>query len=194
MKRTMAKVMAGLGVVAGLGVAVLPLSAYAADDILISVQISPSDETGTCSDTTCEGGGNNPTGYTVTITDKDGVKFNLDNNTNNAGANDNAGSSSTTGTIVTIAAATATVSGTNVYGVKFIPNTTNISSGAYAGSYTYGTIVSGQFNPIAATVGTISTAGPGSFAVDHATGYSVDNSLPAGTYTNTLSIVFAANS
>jgi len=110
MTKRITKVIAALGVVAGLGVAALPLGSYAAQDQLVSVIVSASGAgTPDCTGNECDiPGTNNATGQTVTIADKDGVRFSLcltSATGMGTGADetcsDDQGTSATTGTNVT---------------------------------------------------------------------------------------------
>lgn len=199
MKNIFPKVVAGLGIATGLSVAALPLATHAVD-VITSVTIAANNNAGSCSTGTattstpavCSGGGNNATGYTITIADKSGTNFSL----STAGAG--AGGAVSSSNINPIASAAATVSGTNVYGVKF--SATGGTGGGYAGTYT-GTLVTAanvnssgagvNFVPVAASIGTILTASPGVVNITTTLGESHNLAIANGTYTNTLSIVYA---
>lgn len=195
MAKTLTKVVAGLGIVAGLGVAIAPLATYAAQDVLISVTVNEEDNTGDCTGASCTGGGNNGLGYTITIEDGDGVKFNLSNNTLDAGSNDNEGA--TSGGFAPIGAATTALPTTwtgNVYGLKFSAGASSTYTGNYTGTLAETNAISEKYFPVAAEVGTLITATPGEVEVSVATGEHHDSTIANGVYTNTISIAFAANS
>lgn len=188
------KILTAATVLGVMGIAVLPVASYADGDVIVSVTVGTQNDTGTCTGAACTGGGNNATGYTATITDKDGAKFNLANNTDVA---DNSGTSSTgTRAIPTISSPMATIASGSAagYGVKASANTTGIASGAYTGTYTYApTALSTSWNPVSATIGTVKSASAGLFniGITHAEDYS--SGIEAGTYTNTLKVVYAAS-
>jgi hypothetical protein len=180
----------------------LPVAGYAASDVLLQVTINAS-STGDCTGGSgsitgnngsddCEGiGGNNGLGYTWTIVDKDGTKLNMTTAVDSNGG--------TTGGLAPIAAPAASVTGTNVYGVKF--GVASAASSGYTGLLTgssanglslttnvSSTPLSSNYLPVQATTASIKTNGAGLINIGTTLGESHDSTLSAGTYTNTLTI------
>jgi|GEM_PF-5318171 len=210
------KILTGAAALGVLGVAALPLASFAGD-VILSVQVMADNDPGTCIDADCTGGGNNGNGYTVTIADKDGSKFNLANKTlgtsdNPITANDDGTASplpaDATKSIPTIVAKTATIPVGGGYGVKY-----QLAPGTYTGSYVISTGISSTsdgttaqalgaansgavYGVVSASIGTIATGAPGVFTVsiNGASGW-VDYAptTEPGTYTNTISVTFTAN-
>ena len=176
------KLILGAGALGVMGIAALPFTSYAVDSQII-VEVTQQDTPGGCVGDECSGGGNDPDGYTLTITDRDSAKFNL-SSTDEDGA--------TSGGFAPIATAASTVSGSNVYGVKF---SANGGSEGFQGTFT-GTLAAHDntnYVPIQATVGTYISDGPGTFSVTHVTGESHDSSLLPGTYRNTIRQIWVGN-
>lgn len=199
MTKTLTKVVAGLGIATGLSVAALPFATHAVD-VTTSVSIAASNNAGTCTVTSavpgtpskCTGGGNSANGYTITIADKDGTKFRL-SSTDAAGG--------TTGGLAPISASATTVSGTNVYGLRF--SAAGSSSNAYTGAYTGSFVTNGEMTgssgagakyvPVKATsIGTIMSASPGLVDVTTEIAESHNLTIANGNYRNTITIVYAA--
>jgi len=198
MSKTITKVIAALGVVAGLGVAVLPLASYAAtDDVIIQVTIDPTGvSTPDCTGYLCDIPATN-SGQVITIADKDGTMFSLCENTQ-TGCTTDTGSSNTSANYVirTITSELASLThgqGTGIgYGVK--SSLTGTGAGGYVASGTSTTgILGGNWLPVSASIGTYTAAtavDTVELAISRAADWAVTN-IP-GTYTNTLSITTAA--
>ncbi|GHU08500.1 hypothetical protein FACS189431_4870 [Alphaproteobacteria bacterium] len=201
MKKT-TKIIAAASVLGVLGVAVLPVASYADSDVTLQLTVAASN-TGDCTgagltatdnngSAACEGtGGNNGTGYTWTIVDKDGAKLNMTTAVD--------GNGGTTGGLAPIAAPAAAISGTNVYGVKF--GVTSAATSGYTGNLAGSTAsglnlatnvsaapLSSNFLPVQATTASIKTNAAGLINIGATLGESHDSTLAAGVYKNTLTI------
>lgn len=197
------KLILGAGALGVMGIAALPIASHAAaGDVLLQLTVSAS-STGDCAEasitsgsgsTACEGtGGNNGLGYTWTIVDKDGSKFNM-------ALGDATGGAAGSGGLAPISGSAATVTGTNVYGVKF--GVTTATNSGYTGNLN-GSVADGlsgstnvSTDPLSslylpvktAPVASIKTNGAGMINITTTLGVSTDSTLAAGVYENTLKI------
>ena len=202
MSKTITKVIAALGIVAGLGVAVLPLASYAATpNVIISVTVGDTGAgTPDCSGTSCDIPGTNwPTGQTITFADSDGGTFSL---AHTGDVPSNLGSSTTTGTrvIPTIGSPIATIPANGGYGVK--TTTTGdgasgyvVSPAAIESSYESAPSVNASmWHPVSNSISTYTSnaaVGDVNIAVTHDARYAANTET--GTYTNTVSFTTATN-
>lgn len=193
MCKNITRVIAGLGIVAGIGLSALPLSSYAASpDVIISVTVGDSGAgTPDCTGTECFiPGTNNPNGQTLTLADKDGAKFalaNIADTPDHSGADQ---STITTRMIPTIATEMNPITKDAGYGVMV-----EITGDGAAG---YTDILPATavtlYQPVSATIATIKSEDvthDSTFEVLHTESYV--SATETGTYTNTLTFTSAVN-
>ena len=200
MSKTITKVIAALGVVAGLGVAALPLSSYAATnpDVIISVTVTatgagtPDCEVVSGEDVCDVPGTNNEHGQNILFADPD-TKNNLANNDD---VLDDSGSSATgTRVIETITSPVPMSPGLSAgagYGVFAA-----ITSGSGYTSTNLGTIAVPRTNwlVVSNSIGTFTSSTPvGDVGIKVTSAIDYPISTEAGTYTNTVTLTTSLNS
>ncbi len=199
MSKTLTKVIAALGVVAGLGVAALPLSSYAADaDLPVTVVV---EKTGAgapeCTGTGCTiPGTNDPKGQNVTIKDKD-TALSLCQSAVADGAAGAPACANMAGTSATGVTAIPTLAGevaTLTTGPAATPRGWGIKFNAMTGYTASGTMTS-MFQPAKNSVmGTYTSSGAvgnQEFGIIVEAEYAT-NTTP-GTYTDTLQVTTTIN-
>ena len=194
MTKTISKAVVALGVVAGLGVAILPLSTYAAnpEDVTVQFQVSPTISggasicsaadggaltAGTTKTVTCDIGYSANSASSVSIKDKDS-NLNLVSGANNIAP------------IATPVADIATTAGTAGWGYKFAVTAAGAGSNgltAVAAAANYAGITASAVAVGNATAAVTNAAGTFTFGVSTA------ESTPSGTYSDIVTVAITAS-